>query len=260
MTTNAEEFDILDSMSKNLNHWYDWDPMPQQIDDFDRSRDQAIIDKYHELLWTSTQLEEQFWNLVQDNPKITFAVDKMKEFHAWQTRKIGWIPYDTHPLWVAKIVSKVSQSEQLLIAALLHDVIEDVKNWRQLLHQDFSDEIIEHVDWVSEQDKSLSWKQRKIQYIEHLEHTSNNAIIISLSDRLCNLRDMIVSFEKIWSDMRKNFSAWYEQQKRFLLAYSQWIEQCIATTELWKNKQFVDLYDEFKSTISYFLYLWDKSK
>gem|GEM_PF-2050319 len=80
---------------------------------------------------------------------------------------------------------------------MLHDVKEDVENGEELLKEKYPSEIVTLVNDVSEQDKSLPRKERKIAYIQHLDEVSSKAIILSLSDRIHNLREMISSFEQL---------------------------------------------------------------
>src|SRR5688500_914848 len=61
-------------------------------------------------------------------PRLQTAIDFMKAAHRSidQRRKDGVRPYEVHPLEVMERTSKVTQDEDVLIAALFHDIIEDV--------------------------------------------------------------------------------------------------------------------------------------
>lgn len=63
---------------------------------------------------------------------------------------------------MGKILTRITTETPIIQAGLLHDVIEDVQNGRKLLEEKYPQEIIDLVNSVSEQDKSLSWKERKI--------------------------------------------------------------------------------------------------
>jgi (p)ppGpp synthase/HD superfamily hydrolase len=69
-------------------------------------------------------------------------------------------------------------------------VIEDVENGREKIKQ-YPQEIIDLVDSVTEQDKSLPWQERKEKYLEHIKEYQFQSLVLSLSDRIQNLRDMI---------------------------------------------------------------------
>ena len=80
--------------------------------------------------------------------KIIGAFEFAKDAHEGQKRKSGE-PYITHPLAVAKILAEMHMDHQCLMAALLHDVIEDTSIPKHTLGQEFDDEVAELVDGVS---------------------------------------------------------------------------------------------------------------
>jgi (p)ppGpp synthase/HD superfamily hydrolase len=88
----------------------------------------------------------------------------------------------------------------------MHDVIEDVKNGEEKLYNKYDLELIELVKSVSEEDKSLSWHERKEAYINHLSEVGTKSLIISLSDRIYNLRDMILSLKENGLSVFEKFS------------------------------------------------------
>ena len=122
---------------------------------------------------------------------VDLALSIARKAHEGQLDKAE-VDYIEHPIYVA---SQVDTEEEKAVA-LLHDVIEDVKNGRTLLERNYPREIIDLVDSVSEQNKSLPRKERKIAYLEHLSNANYKSLLISLADRIHNLRTMIQSFEK----------------------------------------------------------------
>ena len=72
----------------------------------------------------------------------------LRKAHEGQTRKSGE-PYINHPLAVAQILADMRVDHQCLMAALLHDVIEDTGVPKQLLSTNFDDQVAELVDGVS---------------------------------------------------------------------------------------------------------------
>ena len=80
--------------------------------------------------------------------------------HRGVFRKGTNVPYITHPMETAVIVSAFTDDEELIAAALLHDVIEDAGISREELEQVFGRRVASLVQNESE-DKSCSWRERK---------------------------------------------------------------------------------------------------
>ncbi|MBE8424967.1 HD domain-containing protein, partial [Leptospira borgpetersenii serovar Balcanica] len=72
--------------------------------------------------------------------------------HAGQTRKSGE-PYITHPVAVAQVLAELGLDVEALIAAILHDTIEDTPLTREALAAEFGEAVAELVDGVTKLDK-----------------------------------------------------------------------------------------------------------
>ncbi|TFG06897.1 MAG: HD domain-containing protein [Promethearchaeota archaeon] len=114
-------------------------------------------------------------------------------------RKSGEIPYIIHPIRISSILRAVGFSEfddeELMIAALLHDLVEDTDVNIDEVKEKFGDKIALIVNQLTIQDKDL-----KEEYLENLKHASRESKIIKLADRLDNLLDMP---ENLWSKKRQ---------------------------------------------------------
>ncbi len=117
-----------------------------------------------------------------------------EQAHEGQRRRSGE-PYITHPLAVAGILSEMHMDEQSLLAALLHDVIEDTGISKDALQRQFGSEVAELVDGVS--------KLTRIEFESKAEAQAENfqkmamamardirVIIVKLADRLHNMRTL----------------------------------------------------------------------
>ncbi|HIX16628.1 MAG TPA: HD domain-containing protein [Candidatus Hungatella pullicola] len=145
------------------------------------------------------------------------AVEFAKQAHAGVFRKGTKVPYIVHPLETAIIVSTMSRDEDVICAALLHDVIEDTPATEEILLKEFGPRITGLVMWETE-DKSKCWKDRKTDTLIHLETASRENQIITLGDKLSNLRstarDYLLMGEAIWqrfNEKRKSEHGWYYQ-------------------------------------------------
>jgi guanosine-3',5'-bis(diphosphate) 3'-pyrophosphohydrolase len=94
------------------------------------------------------------------------------------------------------------EDERILIAAILHDTIEDTETTEQELIRDFGKEVADIVMEVTD-DKTLSKAERKQLQIEHAATISRRAKVVKLADKICNLRDIANSPPADWSLERK---------------------------------------------------------
>jgi (p)ppGpp synthase/HD superfamily hydrolase len=152
--------------------------------------------------------------VIHDLHAILAAAHFAAEKHANQKRKgAAGEPYINHLLEVAELVSMaISEPDpNLVIAALLHDVIEDASVTREELAQRFSTDVADLVAEVTD-DKSLPKAERKRLQIESAPKKSVRAQIIKLADKIANLRSMLSSPPANWDDERKKqYFAWSKQ-------------------------------------------------
>lgn len=129
-----------------------------------------------------------------------FAAEK----HASQRRKgAAAEPYINHLLEVAELVSSVQPvNTNLIIAALLHDTVEDAGVSKEEVIQMFGGDVADLVMEVTD-DKSLTKAERKHLQIVHAPQLSVRAQVIKLADKISNLRGIIISQPADWSDQRK---------------------------------------------------------
>ncbi|MBN7137150.1 (p)ppGpp synthetase [Lysobacter enzymogenes] len=114
--------------------------------------------------------------------------------HAGQTRKSGE-PYITHPVAVAKVLAEQGLDIETLIAAILHDTIEDTPVTRECLATEFGPTVAELVDGVTKLDK-LQFRDRQEAAAESFRKMllamarDLRVILIKLADRLHNMRTL----------------------------------------------------------------------
>ena len=145
--------------------------------------------------------------------------------HEGQFRKGTQRPYIVHPAEVSEIVAEMTDDEDVICAAVLHDTIEDCEGVSQrLLAQEFSEKVAYIVAQESE-DKSKSWMERKTLTIEHLRTAPWEVQMVGLADKLSNMRDIDrdypVAGERLWERFRMKDKAvigWYYKGVRDALA------------------------------------------
>ena len=146
---------------------------------------------------------------------IEEAVAFARRAHAGAVRKGTNIPYITHPMETAVIISLMTEDEDLVVAALLHDVIEDTDVTPEELEERFGRRVTELVLEETE-DKSGSWFERQSATVEHLKHATLENKMLTLADKLSNLRstarDYMMVGEDIWqrfNEKDKSKHKWY---------------------------------------------------
>lgn len=132
---------------------------------------------------------------------ISFAADK----HRNQRRKDAEsTPYINHPLQLACLLATEGGVDDVdtLIAAVLHDTVEDTETTHAELVERFGRGVADIVAEVTD-DTSLPKADRKRMQIRHAPHMSNEAALVKLADKTCNLRDVANRAPKGWSLERK---------------------------------------------------------
>jgi guanosine-3',5'-bis(diphosphate) 3'-pyrophosphohydrolase len=121
-------------------------------------------------------------------------------------------PYINHPLEVASILANVGGISDVttLVAALLHDTIEDTSATAEELGQQFGPRVRALVKEVTD-DKKLEKPERKRLQIEHTPALSVAARQIKLGDKICNTRDVVENPPSDWSlQRRREYLDWAE--------------------------------------------------
>lgn len=148
---------------------------------------------------------------------IREAADFAAEAHKGMVRKGGKIPYIYHPMEVALLVSQMTEDEEVIAAAYLHDVLEDTSVTAEELGERFGSRVLALVQAETE-DKSRTWKERKGHTIEHLPSAPREVKLLTLADKLSNMRatarDYLMIGDEIWlrfHEKRKCCHQWYTE-------------------------------------------------
>jgi GTP diphosphokinase / guanosine-3',5'-bis(diphosphate) 3'-diphosphatase len=122
-------------------------------------------------------------------------------------------PYINHPLEVASLLANVGKVEDtdVLIAAILHDTVEDTETTKEEIAELFGENVAKMVMEVTD-DKSLPKAERKQLQIEHAPHLSDGAKQVKLGDKISNIRDIVENPPDGWSDeRRREYVEWGEK-------------------------------------------------
>ena len=149
--------------------------------------------------------------------------------HGGQVRKGTPIPYIAHLLAVAATVLEYDGSEDMAIAALLHDAVEDQGGEPRLsdIRNRFGDRVADIVRSCSDTVVNSSagqqkedWHTRKKRYVEHLNLVDQDTLLVSLSDKIHNARSILRDLRKpeigkaVWDRFRnsRKDTLWYYRE------------------------------------------------
>jgi guanosine-3',5'-bis(diphosphate) 3'-pyrophosphohydrolase len=138
---------------------------------------------------------------------LAFAARKHKD----QRRKdVDSSPYINHLIAAASaLATEAGVTDQVtLLAAILHDTVEDTETAPQELEREFGREIAGVVAEVTD-DKSLPKHVRKELQISHAPAASSRAKAVKIADKICNVRDVTTAPAKGWSlERREEYVDW----------------------------------------------------
>ncbi len=148
--------------------------------------------------------------------KIQQAINLASRLHLGQVRKgDSGLPYISHPFSVAWILSNYTEDEYIIVAGILHDVLEDVKGYYyEDMVRDFGEKVAQIVKGASEDkdpnvesDEKATWEERKMKYLAGLEHDSEESLMVCAADKIHNLQSMIKAYQEKGEALWDNFNS-----------------------------------------------------
>jgi len=147
--------------------------------------------------------------------KIQRAINFAAQKHLGQKRKDRELPYIVHPFSVAWILSGYTDDEDVIVAGLLHDILEDVKGCTcKDISGEFGENVAKIVKGVTEEkdpnierDGKADWLGRKQKYIDNLKIVGLDSVLVSAADKIHNLQSMASAYEYIGDSLWGHFNA-----------------------------------------------------
>ncbi len=180
---------------------------------------------------------------------INKALEFAQTAHKGQFRKGSKIPYIIHPMEAGVIGASLSMKdnqvdEELVAAAILHDIIEDTSLTFEDLFKNFSKRVVELVRLQSE-DKSKSWQERKEATIELLKSNRDIGIeIVTLADKLSNLRAIYRDYQVLGESLWERFNVKEkDKHKWYYSSIAREIKQLRETREYKEYMELLTLFD-----------------
>jgi GTP diphosphokinase / guanosine-3',5'-bis(diphosphate) 3'-diphosphatase len=155
--------------------------------------------------------------------------------HSGQYRKDGKTPYINHPVEVMHLLAHTGNvsDPELLVAAVLHDVVEDTQVTAHEISRRFGERVSKVVLELTD-DKMLTKEDRKRLQLHLANHLSADARLIRICDKICNVHDILYAPPDDW-DLRR---------RRDYLEWAKAVVDKIRGTNEELEKQFDELFEE----------------
>ncbi len=149
-------------------------------------------------------------------PKILKAINFASKKHKKGVRKGDkGLPYISHCFATAWILNSFTKDEDVIVAGLLHDVIEDVLGPKgyKILQEKFGQRVVDIVKGVTEdkdpnkKEDEKPWIERKQDYLDHLKKDSKESMMVSTADKIHNLQSMRDAYREQGEKLWKNFNS-----------------------------------------------------
>ncbi len=183
--------------------------------------------------------------------RIEQAIRAAAVLHREQNRKGSMpFPYVTHLFSVATMLPDYTDDEDVIVAALLHDTIEDTDYTLAELEEDFGGRVREIVDTLSEpkevNGQKLSWSDRKKTYAKQLKNGPKESVLIAAVDKIHNFRTSVEEY--------------YDDYNRFLTDFGKNLDERIEVYQIIANvinnrldgailNEFNHVFEEYKNFI-----------
>jgi (p)ppGpp synthase/HD superfamily hydrolase len=152
-------------------------------------------------------------------PRLQRAFRYAAEKHAGQTRKQTAVPYLSHLMAVASLVLEAGGDEDMAMAALLHDVVEDCGGMPRLreVRKQFGPRVAKIVEGCTDSfvEPKPEWLERKKKYLREVKHADAETRLVSAADKLHNVRTILADYrqdgESVWKRFsgKKEGTLWY---------------------------------------------------
>lgn len=147
--------------------------------------------------------------------KIQRAINFSAQKHLGQKRKDRDLPYIVHPFSVAWILSSYTKNEDVIVAGLLHDILEDVKgSSRREIAEEFGEDVATIVVGVTEEkdpnierNEKTDWLKRKQRYIDNLKIVGLGSVLVAAADKIHNLQSIANAYGEAGDSLWDRFNA-----------------------------------------------------
>ena len=190
--------------------------------------------------------------------RLQAAIDEAARLHRDQIRKDErQTPYVAHVIGVMVLLSSATHDEDILIAGLLHDTLEDVEHYTpEHIEEAFGPRVKEIVLGVTEKskldgDRFTPWKDVKQAYLEVLRNAPPESVMVSLADKIQNTRSLIEMIHKAEGGHLPKFGSSHEDRIWFHEAVLKIGEERLGEGHILVDEMKMEL-DEMKKALEKF--------
>jgi guanosine-3',5'-bis(diphosphate) 3'-pyrophosphohydrolase len=140
------------------------------------------------------------------SPLVHAALEQARSDHEGQVRNgSGGMPYIEHPVRVAALLEEHGYGDEVLAAALLHDVVEDSETGLEQLREKFGDGVAGLVGAMTDDETIDDYRQRKAEHRERLAAAPVEAMAIYGADKLTNVSTLAAAYAEEGDSVREEF-------------------------------------------------------
>lgn len=140
------------------------------------------------------------------SPLVRNALEQARADHAGQVRNgSGGMPYVEHPVTVAARLEELGYRDEVLAAALLHDVIEDSDTDLDEVREKFGEEVAGMVGALTDDEAIDSYRERKAEHRERVAAADAEAMAIYGADKLTNVTTLRAAYDDEGDKVRDEF-------------------------------------------------------
>ncbi|MGN6255651.1 MAG: HD domain-containing protein [Solirubrobacterales bacterium] len=144
---------------------------------------------------------------------VRAALEKARVAHEGQVRNgSGGMPYVEHPVRMAALLDEHGYREEVLAAALLHDVVEDSDTSLDELREEFGGEVAGLVGALTDDESIASYRERKAEHRERVAAADGEAMAIYAADKLTNSSTLRAAYEREGDAIRDEFKVPLEEK------------------------------------------------
>jgi len=164
------------------------------------------------------------------------AIDEALAFaaaaHRTQTRKGSDVPYIMHPVHVAMILLRHGFDEEVVMAGLLHDVVEDCDVELDEIRARFGPRVAMLVDAVTERKQTETnerrpWRERKLEQLARLRHANRDEAALKAADALHNCQTTLADLERQGEAAWARFNAGPDEQRWYYGALAAMVRETL---------------------------------
>ena len=172
---------------------------------------------------------------------VSEAIVFATKAHDGMRRRKSDVPYVLHPMEVGAIVGSMTDDQEIISAAILHDVVEDAGVTIEEIGERFGERVKELVASETENKREElppeeTWQIRKQESLERLKNTDDMAILMLwMGDKLSHIRsiyrDFLIQGDAVWEKFHQSdvkVQAWYY---RSILKYTERLSDTLAWME-----------------------------